>query len=143
MVSREANKDMVGSICYPSLSEAEVQIFIRLDVYFAQKDIKVMRVKWSWRRGRIGKDSCLSVKFVSSPDKKEEVFDLIQVLFDVDSDLCEVRDENKDFFCMFSKQGTWLYLEICRGECPGRKFPFQNKFLFSETSCEKETSLIV
>lgn len=44
---------------------------------------------------------------------------------------------------VFSKQGTWLYLEIERGECPGRKFPFQDKFLFSETSCEKETSLIV
>lgn len=40
----------------------------------------------------MGKDSCLSVKFVSSPDKKEEVFDLIQVLFDVDSDLCEVMN---------------------------------------------------
>lgn len=92
MLSREVNKDKVGTICYPSLSEADVQIFVRLDVYFAQKGIKTMCVKWSWRRGRMGKDSCLSVKFVSSPDKKEEVFDLIQVLFDVDSDLCEVMN---------------------------------------------------
>lgn len=45
MVLREGNKDMVGTICYLSLSEADVRIFVRLDVYFAQKDMNVMYAK--------------------------------------------------------------------------------------------------
>lgn len=86
---------------------------------------------------------CFLLKSVFTPYKKGNVSGFIQVLFYSDFELNEVRNENKEFFCMFSKQGTWRYLEIGRGECPGRKFPFQDKFLFSETSCEKETSLIV